>query len=243
MERTNLMKNLLKKYGPYIAIILILFFWFQSCENQKATISDLKTELSIDSLDFVNVVDSKNKLIAKQNIKIISDKNTMKRLVDEVEGVRKINKQIKATVHTKIIRVPVSSIGGEPEVKRDTTTREDSTQTIDHFMKLPQSYAINNEWFGFQYSIDTNGQSIIDTALFVTKPIVSFGYKDQGFVKNVLKQPIPVVTWQDQNPYSEVKGLQNLEYKPKIKWYQRKGVAMAVGFVGGVYVTYKITKL
>ncbi len=68
------MKPILKKYGPYIVIGIILLCWFQSCQNQKHTISDLKTEMSIDSLDFVTQKDKDGKLIASQEVKIISDK-------------------------------------------------------------------------------------------------------------------------------------------------------------------------
>jgi len=226
--------ELIKKYLPYIVIIIILFFWFQSCENQKAKINDLKTEMSIDSLDYVTLKDKS----ALQEVKIISSAKKMKELVEEVEDVRKINRQIKATVRTRIVKVDA-----EPITKIKTvhdTIRDSSGVKIKHFLKLPQAYRVKNDWVAIQYNIDTLGQSVIDTATFITKPVITFGYKDQGFVKNVFKSNVPVVSYKDKNPYSTVQGLQNLEFKPKTKWYQRKIVWMGAGFVSGIYIATKL---
>lgn len=227
--------NLVKKYWHYIVIVLLLIFWFQSCENYKADISDLKVEMSLDSLDFENRKTKDGKLISSQEIKIVSDKNTMKRLVKEVNGLRNINRQIKATIHTELTNVLATPLDNKPTIIHDTTY-VDSSVSVGSFMKLPQSYKVDNEWLGIYYTIDTSGNSKIDTALFVTKPIISFGYKDEGFIKNLVKKDIALVTYEDQNPYSTVKGLQNLEYKPNKKWYEKKLVWLGAGFLTGIII-------
>ena len=222
----------IEKYIPYLILIGVCFFWFQSCENQKAKISDLKTEASLDSLDFKLQKDKFGKKVALQDKKIVMDRKTMKRLVSEVAGLRKINAQVKATVKTEFVNIYTLP---EKEVVIKRIYLKDSA-SIENFMKLPQSFNYKSEWFKMKYSIDTLGKSLIDSAAFITKPIISFGYKDEGLIKNVFKKSVPVVTYKDENHFSNVEGLQNLEFKPKIKWYERKIVYFGAGIIGTFFI-------
>ncbi len=229
---------MIKKYWSYIVILILIVCWFQTCQNKNSTISDLKAKSSIDSLDFVVQKTKDGKLIASQEVKIIGDGNTMKKLVGNNEYLRNINRQVKVTTHTL-----ATNLKAEPttpvKVIHDTVTI-DNTKKITHFLKLPQSFAYTNKWIDIQYSIDTLGESIIDTALFINKPKMTFGDKKENFVKRLFTSPTATVTFEDENKYTKVKGLQSLEYKPKPKLYQRKGVWGVAGIVLGFVLKKKI---
>lgn len=237
----NLFRDLFRYAKHKNTVIGILSVWLlfsmRGCYDRGVKLDDLETQISIDSLDFIVRTSKDGAKIAEQEVKIISDKNTMKKLVSEVNGLREINTQVKATTITKIVNVESEPTGGELTIIHDTTYI-DSSLIRNSYLKLPQSYkTLKSEWVSISYTITKSGVSIVDSASFVSKPIITFGYKDEGFVKNLLKKDVPIVSYQDQNPYTEVQGLQNLEFQPKKKWYQRKTVWMGAGVVIGIILT------
>lgn len=227
----------LQKIGLVIILIIVLILSWNSCQDQRSKISDLESKGSADSLNFITMED---RSVLQEEV-IIKQKKTFKELVEKVNGVTKENRQLKATVRTEVLALPVASIGGAPDVITLPAVH-DTVQMPGRFLRLPMSYGFEDNWRGIYFSIDTAGESMVDRMWFVNKPLITFGYQERKGLDRIFGKRIPVVSYLDKNPYSQVKSIQNISFDPKKKWYQRKGLFFGLGFVGGLFTINQLSK-
>ena len=225
-----------QKLAMVTALIMICFMWFRSCEHKNATISDLRSTAEADSLKFVIQEDRS----ALQEEVIIKQKKTFKHLLKEVNGLRDANRQLKANVKTEVTALPVAAQNQKPKVItiRDTVPG----QIPGNFLRLPQSYGFEDNWKGIYYSIDSTGESQVDRMWFVNKPVITFGYEKKPFPGNIFSRRKPVVSYLDENPHSQIQGLQNYTFDPPVKWYKKKGVVFGFGVLSGIFTANQLIK-
>jgi len=235
LAKKEIMK-LLKKYFPYLIIILILYFWFNSCERKGSQISDLEAQMGADSTAFKRELDTKGREVFTQRSTIIKQKRTLRKLVDKVNGIKSVNSQLRATIRTEARNITLVP-DGEPEI---IEVHDTINTTPLHYLRLPQAYGFQDKWKGLYYKIDTLGNSEIETMWFVNQPLITFGHESRKFPHNIFGAKIPVVAYRDENPFAEITSMQNFIFKPEKKWYKRKSLYFGAGIVTGIFITSRL---
>jgi hypothetical protein len=168
---------------------------------------------------FDTLRDSKGRLITKQKANEFNNRKTIEHLLDTIETVSKIKQQVKVVTRTII--------------KHDTLTiRDIDTLTIDgtKYIGLPLSLYRDSEWYSIGFTVDKDANGIIDSIVIINKPSFYYGY-DKWKLKNLLEKREPIIVFKDDNPYIEVKTMENIIVKEKKK-----------PFSIGVQTGYGITK-
>ncbi len=257
--------NMTQKAVLIIALVVLSIWSFNSCENHRNELSDVRASKSADSTAFIVEKTEDGRTIAIQQARIIKEKSTVKELVEKVNGVNKEYAQLKATVRTERTDIKTEAIGGEPEILEVHDTIDN---TPKWFMRLPQEYRFEDTWTGVYYTIDTSGQSTIDKLVYMNKPLITFGFQKRKIIKQQLKdmveksiatdgqiamlarmtkfpqnifgKQLPVVAYTDKNPHSNVTAMQNFIFEPEKKLLQRKGPYIIFAFIAGMYVKSKL---
>lgn len=204
-------------------LIFIVIFFMKQCADIKNISDQHRNNLLLVDNEFTEYKDKEGKKSYRQEQTIVSQRKDIDRLTTEVEGLKKINAQIKATIITKVdtIKVPI-----------DNPIFITQPETGDKYLKLPAGFKkIDNEWYGFTGSISKEGTVDMDSLWVINKPTITFGIEKFN-IKTPFRKRDPMVVFQDENPYSSVRELSNIKLdKPLPK--------ISIGLQGGYGVTTK----
>ncbi len=203
---------------------LILIIVLQ-CESSKKQISNLRARHDHEKGDFKKSINELGLEVNTQKLILISNKKQLRKTVDKVNGLRKINGQFKATVEVEITNVIAEPVT-PPKVILDSTKNA-------YTLKLPQAYGKETKHYSIYYHIDTLGQSKIDGVLFNLDIKYTVGYKDKGKIGNLFKRQEPIVAFELGSPHASVVNMSNISYeKPKQNIITKALVLAGVFFVG-----------
>jgi len=225
------------KYVALIFVGVLTFMLLRSCEqvsHYKGNNKKLSNNVYLDSLRFYNYKTKSGSIQTRQEQIIVERNEQVENLLSEVEGLKKINSQIKIHIITKIKEVPVQVIG--------KTVVISDCDSSGNFLQLPVKYGISNKWYSAYYSIDSEGASQIDSIMFISNPKITVGYEDKGLIKNFFTKDIPIVVVEPGNPYTQVTSMTNITVNDRKRFYEKKGFLFVSGAVLGGYIIYKLKK-
>lgn len=196
---------------------------FLQCERSKNDINNLKARYDYDNASFTERINNKGHLVAKQKQIITNSKRTIKELVENVNGLRKVNQQIKTKIKVVVDTVLVPAID---------TVVIDKNKGL-HWLKLPQRYGVENKYYSVFHTIDTSGNSYIDKIDLTLSPVITLGYEDNGFIGNIIKKRKPIINFDPGSPHARVVDMSNIKYeKKKSNAAVKVGVIMAAFIIG-----------
>jgi hypothetical protein len=187
--------------------------------SANAEVKRFKSE--VQKLQFANqefeeiIIDDEKKLAEQAQI-ILSQKDALDMGLLEIDRLKKVKSQVKVITETQIDSLIIEH--------HDTVSIE-STPEGD-FLKLPQSYCIDDDWMMLKSKIDLKG-FLIDTLQIHNKYNITIATKSAGF----FKKPIPIVQLVNENPYTKTTDMQNVVIKDDKRFYDRKGFWFGTGAI------------
>jgi len=111
------------------------------------------------------------------------------------------------------------------------------TLIAESFISVPKLFSLSDDWYSLSGVVKSKGV-LMDSISFNTEVKITMGDKSVG----LFKKPQPVILLEYDNPYVNTTGLQNIIIKDDLKFYDKRGFLLGVGFVGGLMTTILLTK-
>ena len=219
------MKKLLSKKNLLI-ILLLGFLILLVCgwSYSRAELSAFKKQIlkfDLKEQKYIQTIEDNGTQRVEQEQIILSQKDAIANNLLEIKKLKKINSQVVINTITKIDSVFVPFV--VDSINNGDTLRE------DNYIIVPQVYSITDKWYSLDGKIQRYG-IMLDSLSFHNELQLTIGQKSNGF----LKKTTPVVIVEYSNPYVRTTGMQNIVIKNELKWYDKKGFWLGVGFVGGI---------
>ena len=213
-------KNLL--IGLLIVCIILLVCGYA---NTKADLSSFKSQigkLEFKEQKYLETISENGNKIAEQEQIILTQTQALDNNLLEIERLKKVSAQVVVNTITQIDSVFVPFYV-------DTTI----TDSVDYdFIKVPQMFSLQNEWYSLGGNINKSGL-LLDSLSFNNELKITLGNRSEG----ILKPTTPLVLVEYSNPYVSTTGLQNIVIQNDLKWYDKKGFLIGIGFLGGMTTT------
>jgi|TARA_Y100000816_G_scaffold283713_1_gene260907 hypothetical protein len=213
-------KNLL--IGLLIVCIILLVCGYA---NTKADLSSFKSQigkLEFKEQKYLETISENGNKIAEQEQIILTQTQAIDNNLLEIERLKKVSAQVVVNTITQIDSVFVPFYV-------DTTI----TDSVDYdFIKVPQMFSLQNEWYSLGGNINKSGL-LLDSLSFNNELKITLGNRSEG----ILKPTTPLVLVEYSNPYVSTTGLQNIVIQNDLKWYDKKGFLIGIGFLGGMTTT------
>jgi hypothetical protein len=213
-------KNLL--IGLLIACVILLVCGYA---NTKADLSSFKAQigkLEFKEQKYLETIDDNGNRIAEQEQIILTKTQAIENNLLEIERLKEVSAQVVVNTITQIDSVFVPFYV-------DTTI----VDSVDFdFIKVPQLFSLQNEWYSLGGTIKKSG-FLLDSLSFRNELTLTLGNRSNGF----LKPTTPLVLVEYSNPYVSTTGLQNIVIQNDLKWYDKKGFLIGLGFLGGMTTT------
>ena len=213
-------KNLL--IGLLIVCIILLVCGYA---NTKADLSSFKSQigkLEFNEQKYLETISENGNKIAEQEQIILTQTQAIDNNLLEIERLKKVSAQVVVNTITQIDSVFVPFYV-------DTTI----TDSVDYdFIKVPQMFSLQNEWYSLGGNINKSGL-LLDSLSFNNELKITLGNRSEG----ILKPTTPLVLVEYSNPYVSTTGLQNIVIQNDLKWYDKKGFLIGIGFLGGMTTT------
>ena len=213
-------KNLL--IGLLIVCIILLVCGYA---NTKADLSSFKSQigkLEFKEQKYLETISENGNKIAEQEQIILTQTQAIDNNLLEIERLKKVSAQVVVNTITQIDSVFVPFYV-------DTTI----TDSVDYdFIKVPQMFSLQNEWYSLGGNINKSGL-LLDSLSFNNELKITLGNRTEG----LLKPTTPLVLVEYSNPYVSTTGLQNIVIQNDLKWYDKKGFLIGIGFLGGMTTT------
>ena len=213
-------KNLL--IGLLIVCIILLVCGYA---NTKADLSSFKSQigkLEFKEQKYLETISENGNKIAEQEQIILTQTQAIDNNLLEIERLKKVSAQVVVNTITQIDSVFVPFYV-------DTTI----TDSVDYdFIKVPQMFSLQNEWYSLGGNINKSGL-LLDSLSFNNELKITLGNRSEG----ILKPTTPLVLVEYSNPYVSTTGLQNIVIQNDLKWYDKKGFLIGLGFLSGMTTT------
>lgn len=213
-------KNLL--IGLLIVCVILLVCGYA---NTKADLSSFKSQigkLEFKEQKYLETISENGNKIAEQEQIILTQTQAIDNNLLEIERLKKVSAQVVVNTITQIDSVFVPFYV-------DTTI----TDSVDYdFIKVPQMFSLQNEWYSLGGNINKSGL-LLDSLSFNNELKITLGNRSEG----ILKPTTPLVLVEYSNPYVSTTGLQNIVIQNDLKWYDKKGFLIGIGFLGGMTTT------
>lgn len=100
---------------------------------------------------------------------------------------------------------------------------------------IPEPYKMEfqNQWF-YQRISALPYNPRIDSLLLWNYPVLTAGWRKDPGIKNIFSRPIPVVNYENINPYACLSDIQYIYIEPEQQWYQTDAFKIGAGIVLGV---------
>lgn len=233
--------------------LVIALFQVDSCRNNefKAQRKALDST-TLANQELIQTVNKKNEIISKQEVVITGDQNSLKKLTldifdlkkNEEKRIKQIDALIKIKSSTSISQVKIPYIDSS-ERRRFSDSLERACADIiayydSTYIRTPKKVIIDstqNKDFQFMGTIKQK-EFIIDSLSFPNEQAISVIETKGGLFRRDAKGKIHFYTprkmeimVKNSNKYVNVKGMNSIVYKPKIRgrWLER-----VIGFGAGV---------
>lgn len=212
--------NILKKWLSFqnILIFILILFVIYECQNDKKYLKN-EAEFKGKISEFEVRIRKDSSKISIQEELIVKNKKELKKYIEEVEELTKINSQLqiklafKASKDTFKLEVPIY-------IEKDFK-----------YVKLPFKFENYEKWYGYAFTID---EEISQDSLFIyDKFTISYGKLKRQGLKELFKPKQSVVAIENKNPYIEILEISNIKVQPEIS---RLGIDIQLGY--GLYGPY-----
>lgn len=200
---------------PYILLLIIICYLFQTCESNKG----LSTALKVSQEETTRFKNDLGRVTTSHEVLVFQNNRQQKQLIDkdvELKAMAKKFADVKATI--KII----------------TITKFD---TIREAFKVPIPFEfertgdIQNEWYNLGYKVNQNGLEIEPFQTWSDINVVT-GFKKKWFLGKKYYTTDVTAT----NPYIEIPETQSTEVQVPTKWYETTLFKIGLGVVGGILI-------
>ena len=218
-----------KVYALLISIVVCIFV-LQKCSHKKELDSyrGKLLSMSIDNKNYVKEIDENDKEIATQSQLILTQKEALDKIGDLVDKYKKVDSYLNFTTETRIDSILVPY---EVEVVKWIPSDSSITDLHD-YIKTPLSFTKETEWYAFNGKVKTNGL-FLDSIKFFNKSMIVVGTESQG----LFKKPLPIVSIKNDNPFTSVTSMQNIQVEDRRRFYDKKGFWLGAGVCIGFLPT------
>jgi hypothetical protein len=217
-------KNLLM--GLLVVCIILLVCGYA---NTKADLSAFKNEigkLEFKEQEYLETITNNGTKIVEQEQIILTQSQAIDNNLLEIKRLKEVNAEVVINTITEIDSVFVPFFADTINVDSIISVE------LDNYIKVPKLFTLNDEWYSFGGQIQKSGL-LLDSLRFNNELTLTLGNKSNG----IFKKTTPMVLVEYSNPYVSTTGLQNIVIKNDLKWYDRKGILIGIGFVGGMTMT------
>lgn len=209
-----MINNIIKVVVVVVVVVVLLLL----LRKQTSLAISYKEMNDITNAEFTVERDKHGMEIAKMRQIELRDKDNIKRLMQEVEGL-KVKSQVRVVTNTVI--------------KKDTVFYPDSIYVEiegSRYLQLPFVFSEHGRWFGYKFTVDSNFVAR-DTLYFVSEPVISYGWKKNKW-HQFFKPKEGYVAYQDNNPDAHVVDFKNyVIHEPKRR--------LRLGVSAGYFLTPK----
>jgi len=210
-----------------ILFVLLLAWGGISVRKQFKHYESQMLKFELKEQVFTKQTDEQGRQIIQQEQIILTQKQAIKHGLLEIDRLSKVKSQVKIVSRTKLDSVFVPF----------TLTETDSIFISDtiNAISVPKEFKLSDKWYSLAGTINKRGV-LMDSISFVNDMRISIGYKKQKLIKRVFASPIPIVDVQNENPHTEIIGLNNIVIQENKKFYNKKAFWFGAGFVGGIFL-------
>ena len=209
-----------------ILCITLLFILITQLLSTNAKLNEYKEQV-VKFKDgeqfFIQKINDNGEKIAQQDQIILSQKDAIANNLLVIEDLKKIKSQVTIKTITQIDSIFVPII--------DTVERIVFDGQGIAFLKLPTKFGIQEEWYSLYSTINDKGMWIDSLSLY-NRQVITLGLKSNGFFKS----PTPTVMVKNENPYVNVKSLNNVVIKNDTRFYDKKGFWYGLGVGTGIII-------
>tara|TARA_R100000900_G_scaffold42221_2_gene34519 strand:+ start:7521 stop:8195 length:675 start_codon:yes stop_codon:yes gene_type:complete len=209
-----------------ILCITLLFILITQLLSTNAKLNEYKEQV-VKFKDgeqfFIQKINDNGEKIAQQDQIILSQKDAIANNLLVIEDLKKIKSQVTIKTITQIDSIFVPII--------DTVERIVFDGQGIAFLKLPTKFGIQEEWYSLYSTINDKGMWIDSLSLY-NRQVITLGLKSNGFFKS----PTPTVMVKNENPYVNVKSLNNVVIKNDTRFYDKKGFWYGLGVGTGILI-------
>jgi len=209
-----------------ILCIILLFILITQLLSTNAKLNEYKEQV-VKFKDgeqfFIQKINDNGEKIAQQDQIILSQKDAIANNLIVIEDLKKIKSQVTIKTITQIDSIFIPII--------DTVERIVFDGQGIAFLKLPTKFGIQEEWYSLYSTINDKGMWIDSLSLY-NRQIITLGLKSNGFFKS----PTPTVMVKNENPYVNVKSLNNVVIKNDTRFYDKKGFWYGLGVGTGILI-------
>ena len=224
----------LKNYiiiGVLIAIILLLGWGVLNMRGELKNYQNQISKFELGEQEYITKLDAQGRELNEQSQVILTKDQAIKHGLLEIDRLKKVQSQVKVITRTQVDSILIPFI--------DSVDKHILVVDSINYLPIPKSFSLTDKWYSFDGVINKQG-ILMDSISFVNDIRITLGYKKQPFIKDLFSKPIPIVDVLNQNPYTEVTGLQNVVIEERKKFYHKKGFWAGVGFVGGIFVATQL---
>jgi hypothetical protein len=206
-----------------LSVILIILLVWDGC-GKRVELSAFQQQISklrLSGQAFTQTITKDKKTIAEQEQVILAQREAIRLNLFDIERYKNAKGQIRIVTETKIDSVFV------PYFKTDTIYINSKTPfVVKHFSVENDNYSINGK---------TQPTGILlDSISFNNAMKITIADKPNG----LFRKSTPIVSVEYDNPYVQIKEMQNVIIKDEKKWFHRRGtwfgVGIGMGLVGGI---------
>ncbi len=224
--------SFIRKNTILVIVLLLLCVCLLVCGyiSSLAELSHFKKQvgkLEFDKQRYEETIAEDGKRIVEQEQLILSQKDAIALNILEIERLKKVKSQVVVNTITQVDSVFI------PFTESDTilVALNDTIDSTGTYLRVPTPFAVNTEWYGINGLVTGQGVNL-DSLFFMNKQKITIGSKSQG----LLKKPKPIVLIENENPYVQTTGMQNIVIENELKWYEKKALWFGVGVSVGVLV-------
>lgn len=214
-----------------LVIVCLLVCGYASSRAELSLFKSQVSKLEFDKQRYEETIAENGSRIVEQEQLILSQKDGIALKILEIDRLKKVKSQVIVSTITQIDSVFI------PFSETDTIqiATNDTSNTIGTYLRVPKPFSLNTEWYGITGKVNSSGVNL-DSLSFRNKMKITIGSKSQG----LFKKPKPIVLMENENPYVQTTGMQNIVIKNELKWYEKKGLWFGVGVAVGVVIPVMI---
>ena len=206
-----------------LCLILLVCGWANT-RTELLAFQEQIGKLEFKEQKYLETIDENGNRIAEQEQIILTQEQAIDNNLLEIKRLKEVNAQVVVNTITQIDSVFVPFY-----VDTTSIALNDSIVDLDNFIQVPQIFSLDKEWFSFGGQITKTGL-LMDSLSFRNELTLTLGQKSNG----LFKKTTPLVLVEYSNPYVHTTGLQNIVVKNELKWYDKKGIMIGIGFLGGM---------
>lgn len=221
-----------QKRKTLVIVLLLVGVCLLVCgyASSLAELSHFKNQVSkleFDKQRYEETIAENGSRIVEQEQLILSQKDAIALKVLEINRLKKVKSQVIVNTITQIDSVFI------PFTESDTIliASNDTLDSTGTYLRVPKPFSLNTEWYGITGVVNNQGVNL-DSLSFSNKMKLTIGSKSQG----LFKKPLPIVLMENENPFVQTTGMQNIVIENELKWYEKKVVWFGVGVGVGVLV-------